>query len=191
MAVLLPLAGSESPRLVVLPGLSGLTTLGVEIAAIAVDMPIGLPDRIEGSGRAAERAVRPLLGPRQSSVFTIPARAAIEATDYASACAALWRARIRRARWQSRRSTSSRRSVNSTIGCGLGRGRPARWSKPIRNWYFDASRANLWPTPRNRPRARMNVGRCFCLPDWRLSGWPESRLVGLDRMISPMPGPAC
>lgn len=88
MVVLAPLAGADAPRLVVLPALSGLTTLGVEIAAIAVDMPIGLPDRIEGSGRAAERAVRPLLGPRQSSVFTIPARAAIEATDYASACAA-------------------------------------------------------------------------------------------------------
>ena len=79
MAVLLPLAGSEAPRLVVLPGLSELSALGVDIAAIAIDMPIGLPDRIDGSGRAAERAVRPLLGARQSSVFTIPARAAIEA----------------------------------------------------------------------------------------------------------------
>lgn len=88
MAVLAPLAGPDSPRLVVLPGLSGLSAVGVDIAAIAIDMPIGLPDRIEGSGRAAERAVRPLLGARQSSVFTIPARAAIEATDYAGACAA-------------------------------------------------------------------------------------------------------
>lgn len=57
------------------------------LAAIAVDMPIGLPDRIEGPGRAAEQAVRPLLGQRQSSVFSIPVRAAVEAPDYTSACA--------------------------------------------------------------------------------------------------------
>jgi len=48
-------------------------------AVIAVDMPIGLPERIEGPGRAAEKAARPLLGERQSSVFSIPARAAVEA----------------------------------------------------------------------------------------------------------------
>ncbi|BDA86814.1 hypothetical protein Sa4125_43560 [Aureimonas sp. SA4125] len=48
-------------------------------AVLAVDMPIGLPERIEGPGRAAEKATRPLLGARQSSVFSIPARAAVEA----------------------------------------------------------------------------------------------------------------
>ena len=48
-------------------------------AVIAVDMPIGLPERIEGPGRVAEKAARPLLGERQSSVFSIPARAAVEA----------------------------------------------------------------------------------------------------------------
>ncbi|MEM6711806.1 MAG: DUF429 domain-containing protein [Pseudomonadota bacterium] len=47
-------------------------------AIIAVDMPIGLPDRIEGGGRAPEKHVRPMLGERQSSVFAIPARAVVE-----------------------------------------------------------------------------------------------------------------
>ncbi|MEM1288671.1 MAG: DUF429 domain-containing protein [Pseudomonadota bacterium] len=47
-------------------------------AIIAVDMPIGLPDRIEGGGRTPEKLVRSLLGPRQSSVFAIPARAVVE-----------------------------------------------------------------------------------------------------------------
>jgi len=56
-------------------------------AIIAVDMPIGLPERIVGPGRAAEQAVRPLLGARQSSVFSIPARAAVMAEDYRAACA--------------------------------------------------------------------------------------------------------
>lgn len=53
---------------------------------IAVDMPIGLPDRIEGPGRGPEQAVRPMLGARQSSVFSIPARAAVEEPDYRKAC---------------------------------------------------------------------------------------------------------
>ncbi|CAM5761076.1 serine/threonine dehydratase [Bosea minatitlanensis] len=56
-------------------------------ALLAVDMPIGLPDRVTGSGRGPEQAVRALLGERQSSVFSIPARRAVEAGDYAQACA--------------------------------------------------------------------------------------------------------
>lgn len=55
-------------------------------AALAIDMPIGLPERIDGPGRPPEKLVRPLLGARQSSVFSIPARAAVEAPDYAEAC---------------------------------------------------------------------------------------------------------
>jgi predicted RNase H-like nuclease len=56
-------------------------------AIVAIDMPIGLPERAGLGGRAAEKTVRPLLGARQSSVFSVPSRAAIEATDYAAACA--------------------------------------------------------------------------------------------------------
>lgn len=55
-------------------------------ATIAVDMPIGLPDRIRGPGRGPEQAIRPYLGARQSSVFSIPARAAVEAETYREAC---------------------------------------------------------------------------------------------------------
>ena len=55
---------------------------------IAVDMPIGLPERTGMGGRAAENAVRPLLGARQSSVFSVPSRQAIYAADYAQTCAA-------------------------------------------------------------------------------------------------------
>jgi threonine dehydratase len=56
-------------------------------AFLAVDMPIGLPDRTEGSGRLPEKLVRPLLGARQSSVFAIPSRAAVHAQSYGDACA--------------------------------------------------------------------------------------------------------
>jgi predicted RNase H-like nuclease len=55
-------------------------------AAIAVDMPIGLPERTGPGGRAAENNVRPLLGARQSSVFSVPSRAAVYADDYREAC---------------------------------------------------------------------------------------------------------
>lgn len=53
---------------------------------IAVDMPIGLPERVGPGGRAPERAVRPKLGKRQSSVFSVPARAAVMEADYGEAC---------------------------------------------------------------------------------------------------------
>lgn len=46
----------------------------------AIDIPIGLPDRAGAGGRVAEREVRPLLGGRKSSVFSVPSRAAVEAS---------------------------------------------------------------------------------------------------------------
>lgn len=48
-------------------------------AVVAVDMPIGLPDFTTRGGRGPEALVRPLLGLRQSSVFSIPSRAAVHA----------------------------------------------------------------------------------------------------------------
>ena len=59
--------------------------LAMEAAVIAVDMPIGLPQL---SGRAAEPQVRAKLGERQSSVFSVPSRAAVMCDDYRAACAA-------------------------------------------------------------------------------------------------------
>jgi len=74
------------PRLLVRPRFADLVEdLGPD-AILAVDMPIGLPDRIIGSGRGPEQAIRPYLGARQSSVFSIPARAAVEAATYREAC---------------------------------------------------------------------------------------------------------
>ncbi len=56
-------------------------------AIVAVDMPIGLPERVRSRAAGRRRdAVRPLLGARQSSVFSVPSRAAIYAGDYADAC---------------------------------------------------------------------------------------------------------
>lgn len=55
-------------------------------AVVAVDMPIGLPERTGRGGRGPEPAVRPFLGARQSSVFSVPSRRAVMATDYREAC---------------------------------------------------------------------------------------------------------
>ena len=45
-------------------------------AIVAVDMPIGLPARAGPGGRGPENVVRPLLGQRQSSGFSVPSRRA-------------------------------------------------------------------------------------------------------------------
>ncbi|MDQ6432595.1 DUF429 domain-containing protein [Mesorhizobium sp. LHD-90] len=50
-------------------------------AVVAVDMPIGLPDFTHHGGRGPEVLVRRFLGERQSSVFSIPSRAAMYAAD--------------------------------------------------------------------------------------------------------------
>jgi predicted RNase H-like nuclease len=47
---------------------------------IAIDVPIGLPERSPVKGRQAESAVRALLGDRKSSVFRIPSRGAVYAS---------------------------------------------------------------------------------------------------------------
>lgn len=81
----LHIAGA-APEAVVSPNFHGIVERLPADAAIAVDMPIGLPERIGPEGRGPERAVRRLLGERQSSVFSIPSRPAVYAGDYWSAC---------------------------------------------------------------------------------------------------------
>ncbi len=71
----------------VLPRLAELVASDPSLI-VAVDMPIGLPERVGPGGRGPEGALRPHLGQRQSSVFSVPSRAAVEAPDYAAACAA-------------------------------------------------------------------------------------------------------
>src|SRR5262249_59512336 len=43
-------------------------------AVIAVDIPIGLPEQAGHGGRTADNMVRPFLGARKSSVFSVPSR---------------------------------------------------------------------------------------------------------------------
>lgn len=55
-------------------------------SVIAIDIPIGLPERAIIGGRHADVAARTLLGARQSAVFAVPARAAVTQTEYRAAC---------------------------------------------------------------------------------------------------------
>jgi predicted RNase H-like nuclease len=79
-------AGRDGARVRVAPRFADIFAAPEAPTIIAVDMPIGLPERVGPGGRAAENAVRPLLGARQSSVFSVPARAAVYAADYREAC---------------------------------------------------------------------------------------------------------
>src|SRR5262245_9802424 len=78
--------GQEGVRVRSVPRFADVVSAPEAPAVIAVDMPIGLPERAGHGGRAAEKAVRPLLGARQSSVFSVPSREAVEAADYRDAC---------------------------------------------------------------------------------------------------------
>ena len=83
-AYLHPQGGEVRVRIV--PRFADVLSAPEQPAVVAVDMPIGLPERVGAGGRAAESCVRPLLGARQSSVFSVPSRAAIYANDYRDAC---------------------------------------------------------------------------------------------------------
>jgi predicted RNase H-like nuclease len=68
---------SGEVRLRVVPRFAEVTAAREAPAIIAVDIPIGLPDRSGLRGRAPEREVRPLVGQRRSSVFRVPSRQAV------------------------------------------------------------------------------------------------------------------
>jgi predicted RNase H-like nuclease len=86
---LVALARSTGPevRVRIVPRFDDVLAVREGAAVIAIDIPIGLPPRVGAGGRTPERLVRPLLGERQSSVFSVPTRAAFSAPDYREACA--------------------------------------------------------------------------------------------------------
>ncbi len=86
IAVLRNLNDPADIRLRTFSTFSGLVDFDPHLTIIAVDMPIGLPDKIPPEGRGPEKAARKHLGERQSSVFTVPSRAAVYEDDYRQAC---------------------------------------------------------------------------------------------------------
>ena len=86
VVVVLDAGNPASARLSLVRDLEALFAAEGGLQVAAVDMPIGLPDKVAAGGRVAERAVRPLLGARQSSVFSVPSRRAVMTMDYGQAC---------------------------------------------------------------------------------------------------------
>ena len=85
LAAFVRISGGEA-HVRIVPRFADVLAAAESPEIVAVDMPIGLPERTGLGGRAAENCVRPLLGARQSSVFSVPSRAAIHADDYRAAC---------------------------------------------------------------------------------------------------------
>jgi predicted RNase H-like nuclease len=81
-------------------------------AIIAVDMPIGLPERAGPGGRGPETLVRRLLGARQSSVFAIPSRVAVYAETQPFTTVEAWYAAHRRASEVARGSSDPPRGAS-------------------------------------------------------------------------------
>jgi predicted RNase H-like nuclease len=108
-AVLRP--GGE-PEAAVHAGFAELLDSLPDDAVVVVDMPIGLPERVGLGGRGPERLVRPHLGPRQSSVFSVPSRAAVYAEDVAFTPLADWYAAHRRASIVARATSDPPRAIS-------------------------------------------------------------------------------
>ncbi|MGO4572035.1 serine/threonine dehydratase [Microvirga sp. 2TAF3] len=86
IAVFMHRDGLHPPVLRIAKHLADIVDAPERPEIVAVDMPIGLPEWTQGSGRRPEQLIRPLLGARQSSVFAIPSRCAVHAEDYDAAC---------------------------------------------------------------------------------------------------------
>ena len=72
--------GGVELRLRLLPRFADVLCAAEAPAMIAVDIPIGLPAQAGRGGPAAENMVRPLLGERQSSAFSVPFATATQLT---------------------------------------------------------------------------------------------------------------
>ncbi len=72
-------------RFRLLARIADIDTLAEKPRRIAIDMPIGFADIAAKGGRDCERAARALLPGKTSSVFSLPCRTALAATDYAQA----------------------------------------------------------------------------------------------------------
>ncbi len=79
-------------RLLLAKTIGEILTHSLAPEVIAIDIPIGSPERVSGPGRGCDRAARKVLGKRAAAVFSVPARAAVNELDYVSACAAAFAA---------------------------------------------------------------------------------------------------
>ena len=111
VGALLAASGHGTPHLVVGPTVADLLRQVGELAVVAIDIPIGLPD---DSRREADVQTRRFVGgAKASSVFTTPVRAAVYAPTYAEANAV---SRERVGIGLSRQAFALRRSIQEVDG---------------------------------------------------------------------------
>lgn len=102
----------DEPSCRVFPAFADIIAAFPSDATIAVDMPIGLPEFSQRGGRGPEALVRPLLGQRQSSVFSIPSRAAVYVETAPFTTVVEWYASHRRASEVAMRTSDPLRGVS-------------------------------------------------------------------------------
>jgi predicted RNase H-like nuclease len=102
----------SAPSVDVFASFAALLAANPDDAVIAVDMPIGLPEFSSKGGRGPEALVRPLLGARQSSVFSIPSRAALYADTSDFTTIEAWYAAHRRASDMAKATSDPPRGVS-------------------------------------------------------------------------------
>ncbi len=107
-----PRIPGSTPSVTVFDSFAALLAANPDDAVIAVDMPIGLPEFSSKGGRGPEALVRPLLGARQSSVFSIPSRAALYADTGGFTTIEAWYAAHRRASDVARTTSDPPRGVS-------------------------------------------------------------------------------
>jgi predicted RNase H-like nuclease len=83
IAVALPVSGRVRPTAHYLKTIDAIGDLEFEVAGVGIDIPIAFPD---AGVRECEVAGRAALGPRRSSLFYTPIRAALEAATHREAC---------------------------------------------------------------------------------------------------------
>ena len=72
-------------RIELIDGIDEIGRLPEKPERIAIDMPMGIADIAGKGGRLCEQEARALLPGKSSSVFSLPCRAALAATDYGQA----------------------------------------------------------------------------------------------------------
>ena len=160
-------------------------------------MPIGLPERTGYGGREAENCVRPLLGARQSSVFSVPSRAAVYAQDYAQACAVALSTSDppRKISKQLFNIAPKIREVDAGLACRSGSGR-THIRNPSGGCILAAQRQSSPSTNRRKSKASLTSrvspcgANCCSQPDFRARLSKARRPKAPPRTISLMRWPA-